>query len=526
MIASGVGHLGRESAPRASSPGAVAVGLRGARPRPPWRSPGSRTEPASTTTSRDASRASRTARVEAAGVVGQAHVRADRDAVGVGEGDRRARADARSTAVPASASVSPEQPGRGAVRLAVGRRDVVVPAGHLRRSRRGSRSVRHVPSSARRSAARVPGGDREPAVRGAGPGRRRSGRRPSPTTPSRDRLHSAGVVRVVTSSQRSPVDADEDDRRLGVVGRLRRAARRRHREQRRPASAQQPRASTAPRSRARARAGRGQHRSSLRAHYPRPRGGAAGVIAPARVHIICHAEGRHVRRAAPRYAYLGPAGHVHRGRAAPGRRAADEAAYLPQADVVSAIEAVRTGDGRLRRRRDREHRRGRCHRDARQPRGRRPAGAAARDARAGAVHARRGARGARSRTSGGSPPTRTRGCSAGAGSRAHLPGVVHVPATSNTAPAALIAGGGRTPTLGFDAALVPPAAVEHYGLAPLADGRRGQRRTRMTRFVVVGHPGDVPPPTGADKTTLVVHLPEQRGRCAARRCSSSSRCAA
>jgi prephenate dehydratase len=29
----------------------------------------------------------------------------------------------------------------------------------------------------------------------------------------------------------------------------------------------------------------------------------------------------------------------------------------------------------------------------------------------------------------------------------------------------------------------------------------------VTRFVVVGHPGDVPPRTGADKTTLVVHLP-------------------
>jgi prephenate dehydratase len=30
----------------------------------------------------------------------------------------------------------------------------------------------------------------------------------------------------------------------------------------------------------------------------------------------------------------------------------------------------------------------------------------------------------------------------------------------------------------------------------------------QTRFVVVGHPGDVPPRTGADKTTLVVHLPD------------------
>ncbi len=30
----------------------------------------------------------------------------------------------------------------------------------------------------------------------------------------------------------------------------------------------------------------------------------------------------------------------------------------------------------------------------------------------------------------------------------------------------------------------------------------------VTRFVVVGHPGELPAPTGADKTSLVVHLPD------------------
>ena len=97
----------------------------------------------------------------------------------------------------------------------------------------------------------------------------------------------------------------------------------------------------------------------------------------------------------------------------------------------------------------------------------------------------------------------------------HLPGTVHVPATSNTAPAALIAarlaeraagdvtGGG---VLGFDAALVPPAAVAAYGLVVLAD-HVADNPSAVTRFVVVGRPGDVPAPTGADKTTLVVHLP-------------------
>ncbi|WP_231384312.1 prephenate dehydratase [Cellulomonas sp. URHD0024] len=88
---------------------------------------------------------------------------------------------------------------------------------------------------------------------------------------------------------------------------------------------------------------------------------------------------------------------------------------------------------------------------------------------------------------------------------AHLPGVVQVPATSNTAPAALIASGEQS--LSFDAALVPPAAVTSYGLAPLAEGI-ADNPSAQTRFVVVGHPGAVPPPTGADKTTLVVHLPD------------------
>ncbi|CAM5788054.1 prephenate dehydratase [Cellulomonas persica] len=92
----------------------------------------------------------------------------------------------------------------------------------------------------------------------------------------------------------------------------------------------------------------------------------------------------------------------------------------------------------------------------------------------------------------------------------HLPGVVHVPATSNTAPAALLsdaAAQGSTADLGFDAALVPPPAVETYGLTPLAQ-EVADNASAVTRFVVVGHPGQIPAPTGADKTTLVVHLPD------------------
>ena len=90
---------------------------------------------------------------------------------------------------------------------------------------------------------------------------------------------------------------------------------------------------------------------------------------------------------------------------------------------------------------------------------------------------------------------------------ANLPGVVHVPATSNTAPAALLAG--TREDLGFDAAFVPPPAVAHYGLTPIAEGVADNERA-VTRFVVVGRPGSVPARTGADKTTLVVHLPSNQ----------------
>ncbi len=88
--------------------------------------------------------------------------------------------------------------------------------------------------------------------------------------------------------------------------------------------------------------------------------------------------------------------------------------------------------------------------------------------------------------------------------RANLPGATHVPSTSNTAAASQLSGGGDLP---FDAALVPPAAVSHYGLAALAEGV-ADNGGAVTRFVLIGHPGQVPAPTGADKTTLMVHLPD------------------
>lgn len=84
-------------------------------------------------------------------------------------------------------------------------------------------------------------------------------------------------------------------------------------------------------------------------------------------------------------------------------------------------------------------------------------------------------------------------------------GAIHVPVTSNSAPAAAMAATSATTELPFDAALVTPAAVEAYGLVRLA-AAVADNPDALTRFVLVGHPGDVPAPTGADKTSLVVHL--------------------
>lgn len=88
---------------------------------------------------------------------------------------------------------------------------------------------------------------------------------------------------------------------------------------------------------------------------------------------------------------------------------------------------------------------------------------------------------------------------------ANLPAAVHVPEASNTAAAQVLADPATDPD--FDAALVPPAALAHYPLTVLAE-QVADNAAAVTRFVVVGHPGEIPPPTGADKTSLVVHLPD------------------
>lgn len=88
---------------------------------------------------------------------------------------------------------------------------------------------------------------------------------------------------------------------------------------------------------------------------------------------------------------------------------------------------------------------------------------------------------------------------------ANLPDALHVNATSNSAAASGLVDGSAD----YDAALAPPGTAARLGLTILADGVADSAHA-ATRFVRVGRPGNLPAPTGADKTTLVVHLPEDR----------------
>ncbi|MGC5617530.1 prephenate dehydratase [Georgenia sp. Z1491] len=86
----------------------------------------------------------------------------------------------------------------------------------------------------------------------------------------------------------------------------------------------------------------------------------------------------------------------------------------------------------------------------------------------------------------------------------HLPGAVHVPATSTAAAAGMLADEGEP---GFDAGIVSPLAGRRYEVPVLAHDV-GDNRQAVTRFIAVSRLVAPPPPTGADKTTLLVHLPD------------------
>ncbi|WP_430591673.1 prephenate dehydratase [Humidisolicoccus flavus] len=86
---------------------------------------------------------------------------------------------------------------------------------------------------------------------------------------------------------------------------------------------------------------------------------------------------------------------------------------------------------------------------------------------------------------------------------AHLPAHSHLPAGSNVAAAQTLA---ETPA---HAALSLPAVAEAAGLEILARDI-GDNADAVTRFVLVGRPGPLPEPTGADKTSVIVDLPADR----------------
>jgi prephenate dehydratase len=83
---------------------------------------------------------------------------------------------------------------------------------------------------------------------------------------------------------------------------------------------------------------------------------------------------------------------------------------------------------------------------------------------------------------------------------------VHVPSTSTAAAAELLS---STDATGYEAVLVSPLSAELYGLDVLAADVEDNPNA-VTRFVLVSLPGRLPERTGADKTTLVVHLPHNR----------------
>ncbi|GAA4592135.1 prephenate dehydratase [Planotetraspora phitsanulokensis] len=82
-----------------------------------------------------------------------------------------------------------------------------------------------------------------------------------------------------------------------------------------------------------------------------------------------------------------------------------------------------------------------------------------------------------------------------------LPGAVVVASSSTAAAAQEVASPGSP----YDAAISPAIAGEYYGLVQVAAGI-GDRSDTVTRFVKVGPPGELPEPTGADRTSLVAYL--------------------
>lgn len=87
----------------------------------------------------------------------------------------------------------------------------------------------------------------------------------------------------------------------------------------------------------------------------------------------------------------------------------------------------------------------------------------------------------------------------------HLVGHSHIPASSNVQSAVGLLDGSST----ADAAIAPTTITSHYDVEVLAEGI-GDNPDAMTRFVLVSRATTPPPPTGADKTSIIAELPSDR----------------
>ncbi|WP_022883596.1 prephenate dehydratase [Glaciibacter superstes] len=85
-----------------------------------------------------------------------------------------------------------------------------------------------------------------------------------------------------------------------------------------------------------------------------------------------------------------------------------------------------------------------------------------------------------------------------------LPDHGHIPATSNVTAASTL-----LENAAADAAIAPPGIESRLDLVVLAEDI-GDNPNAVTRFVLVARTTSIPAPTGADKTSLVVELPEDR----------------
>ncbi|MBY6062209.1 prephenate dehydratase [Microbacterium esteraromaticum] len=87
----------------------------------------------------------------------------------------------------------------------------------------------------------------------------------------------------------------------------------------------------------------------------------------------------------------------------------------------------------------------------------------------------------------------------------HLPRHAHVPAASNVASAIGVLDG----TLPAQAAIAAPGIVAHHEVEVLAE-QIGDNDNAVTRFVLVSKTVAPAEPTGADKTSLIIELPDDR----------------